>query len=75
MKAVAAMMLMMFFAVGCNKPIEPSHEDDENEHNGHEYVDLGLPSGILWATYNVGADTPEGFGDYLAWGDCYQRHL
>ena len=38
LKAVAAMMLMMFFAVGCNKPIESSHEDDENVHNGHEYV-------------------------------------
>lgn len=37
--------------------------------NGHEYVDLGLPSGTLWATYNVGADTPEGYGDYFAWGE------
>ena len=42
----------------------------------HEWVDLGLPSGTLWATCNVGADTPEGYGDYFAWGetspkDCY----
>ena len=35
----------------------------------HEYVDLGLPSGLLWATCNVGADTPEGYGDYFAWGE------
>lgn len=35
----------------------------------HEYVDLGLPSGTLWATCNVGATTPEGFGDYFAWGE------
>ena len=35
----------------------------------HEYVDLGLPSGTLWATCNVGATTPEGYGDYFAWGD------
>ncbi len=34
-----------------------------------EYVDLGLPSGILWATCNVGADSPEGYGDYFAWGE------
>lgn len=34
-----------------------------------EYVDLGLPSGILWATCNVGAETPEGCGDYFAWGE------
>ena len=35
----------------------------------HEYVDLGLPSGTLWATCNVGADTPESYGDYFAWGE------
>ena len=33
------------------------------------YVDLGLPSGLLWATCNVGATTPEGYGDYFAWGE------
>ena len=33
------------------------------------YVDLGLPSGTLWATCNVGADTPEDYGDYFAWGE------
>ena len=37
--------------------------------NGHEYVDLGLPSGLLWATCNVGATTPEGNGSYFAWGE------
>ncbi len=36
---------------------------------GHEYVDLGLPSGLLWATCNVGADSPEGYGNYYAWGE------
>ena len=37
--------------------------------NGHQYVDLGLPSGLLWATCNVGADSPSDFGDYFAWGE------
>ena len=32
-------------------------------------VDLGLPSGLLWATCNVGAETPEEPGDYFAWGE------
>jgi len=32
-------------------------------------VDLGLPSGLLWASCNVGASKPEEFGDYFAWGD------
>ena len=33
------------------------------------WVDLGLPSGILWAKYNVGATSPEEYGDYYAWGE------
>lgn len=45
----------------------------------HEYVDLGLPSGNLWATTNIGASTPEAYGYCFAWGnvapfqdfDCY----
>lgn len=37
--------------------------------NGHAYVDLGLPSGLLWATCNVGASIPAGFGNYYAWGE------
>ena len=40
-----------------------------NTLNGHEFVDLGLPSGLLWATCNVGSTTPEGYGDYFAWGE------
>ena len=38
-------------------------------NNGHDYVDLGLPSGTLWATCNVGATTPEGYGNFFAWGE------
>ena len=37
--------------------------------NGYEYVDLGLPSGLKWATCNVGASSPEDYGDYFAWGE------
>ena len=37
--------------------------------NGHEYVDLGLPSGLKWATCNIGAENPEDYGDYFAWGE------
>ncbi len=35
----------------------------------HEYVDLGLTSGTLWATCNIGATTPQGIGLFFAWGD------
>ena len=37
--------------------------------NGHAYVDLGLPSGTLWATCNIGANAPEDYGDYFSWGE------
>ncbi len=53
-----------------------SNDEDETENNSggvdngsHEYVDLGLPSGTLWATCNVGANSPEDYGDYFAWGE------
>lgn len=39
------------------------------EINGHEWVDLGLPSGTKWATCNVGASSPEEYGDFFAWGE------
>lgn len=41
----------------------------------HEYVDLGLPSGTLWATCNVGANTPEGYGSYFAWGETSPKEM
>lgn len=33
--------------------------------NNMNYVDLGLPSGIKWATCNIGANSPEEYGDYF----------
>ena len=44
-------------------------ENIVNMHNGHEYVDLGLSSGTMWATCNLGASTPKDYGDYYAWGE------
>ena len=43
------------------------------EENGYVWVDLGLPSGLKWATCNIGATTPEGYGDYFAWGETEPR--
>ena len=42
-------------------------------YNGHEYVDLGLPSGLKWATCNVGATKPEEYGGYYAWGETEEK--
>ncbi|MBR5964152.1 MAG: hypothetical protein IK000_08390 [Bacteroidaceae bacterium] len=39
----------------------------------HKYVDLGLPSGTLWATCNIGANSPEDYGDYIAWGETKSK--
>ena len=39
----------------------------------HDYVDLGLPSGTLWATCNIGADSPEDYGDYFSWGETQSK--
>ena len=38
-------------------------------YNGHSYVDLGLPSGTMWATMNVGAQSETDYGLYFAWGE------
>ena len=74
---MAAIMLMMVVAVSCNKSYDPNNGGNNNGQNdsivdngdslnGHDYVDLGLPSGILWATCNIGASHPEDCGDYFA---------
>ena len=89
MKAVVAIILMtaVVFAAGCKKSDDPNNGGNNNggnnggsnnvsgTNNGHDYVDLGLPSGTLWATCNVGADNPEGLGDYFAWGETQPKSV
>ena len=41
--------------------------------NGYGYVDLGLPSGTMWATMNVGANSPEDGGKHYAWGETQHK--
>ncbi|MCQ2315026.1 MAG: DUF1566 domain-containing protein [Bacteroidales bacterium] len=70
-KALLIMAAALMTMTQCKK------DDDKSDGGGtggggtgdHEYVDLGLPSGLLWATCNVGADCPEDYGDYFAWGE------
>ena len=78
--ALASLMLAVtaMLAVGCTKPDEPGNGGNggnigSGTYNGHKFVDLGLPSGTLWATCNVGANTPEGYGDYFAWGETQTK--
>ena len=46
-----------------------TYEVEEPEPEPAEAVDLSLPSGLKWASFNVGASAPEEFGDYYAWGE------
>ena len=45
------------------------YRDMSGSDGVYDYVDLGLPSGTLWATCNIGATSPEDYGDYFAWGE------
>ena len=76
--AMLSVAMLLAFA-GCEK--DPGSENDRGNNgggdtgnvsgtiNGHDYVDLGLPSGLKWATCNVGASKPEDYGNYYAWGE------
>nr|DAE30296.1 MAG TPA: hypothetical protein [virus sp. ct5rm7] len=44
-----------------------SHRPAPVEYNGHTHIDLGLPSGTKWATCNLGAASPENYGDFYSW--------
>ena len=75
---IALVVLMMFFAVSCNKPEEPNNggnNDGNDSIKEHAYVDLDLPSGTLWATCNLGANAPEECGDYFAWGETEPKEV
>ena len=69
-----------YWGAGYNEPwVSLTMENEEVKYNrpvtvdGHPYMDLGLPSGTLWATYNVGASSPEQYGNYYGWGDISAR--
>lgn len=49
--------------------------DESSPATGRQYVDLGLPSGTLWAACNVGANSPEEYGSYFAWGETQLKNV
>ena len=61
------------FTVEENWQLVAKFKKVEQAINGHEYVDLGLPSGLKWATCNVGAAYPEDYGGYYAWGEIEEK--
>ena len=58
-----ALLLLLFVPAGA--------QQIQSMENSHEYVDLGLS--VNWATCNVGADKPEGYGGYYAWGELEEK--
>ena len=51
------------------------YQNTSGQVSGHDYVDLGLPSGNLWATCNLGAHKLHEHGDYFAWGTMKTQRL
>lgn len=66
--ALTAMMLTVCF-------MESFAQTVSGNTAGHNYVDLGLPSGTKWATCNVGATTPTESGDFFAWGETQPKEV
>lgn len=58
--------VLSFMFCSCHAQVGKNSSSAEDNHS---YVDLGLPSGTLWATCNIGANSPEEYGDYFAWGE------
>lgn len=82
---IVSIALLTGMSVWAQKPVTVSIYDDcskngktedirsVGEENGRTWVDLGLPSGLKWASCNVGAYAPEGYGYYYAWGETERR--
>ena len=57
-----------------NEQEEAAKRSGKGTISGHEYVDLGLPSGLKWATCNVGANAPHEYGNCYAWGETSTKN-
>ena len=62
-------IVMLLLAMIPVIPLFAQPDSTTGKADGHEWVDLGLPSGTLWATVNVGANVPTDNGSYFAWGE------
>ena len=72
----SVLMSLLVLFTACGGDDEPSGGENgssggssSGKTDSHEYVDLGLTSGTLWATCNVGASSPYEAGSYFAWGE------
>lgn len=61
MKSVITLLITLLLSV--------ASAAQNNLENGYEYVDLGLPSGAMWATKNIRSHSPVDIGDHYSWGE------
>ncbi len=59
----------IFLALGACK----MNKHDIADISREEWVDLGLPSGLFWCSHNLGAVSPEDYGDYYSWGETMPK--
>lgn len=70
----------ILLGVGLQSCDKENNNGNNNGGNGSgttsvQWVDLGLPSGLLWADRNVGAENPEDYGNYYAWGETAPKEV
>ena len=71
MRKIIVLLPVLLFTlcslVSCGNDDEPQGGDESV--TDAKFIDLGLPSGLLWADRNIGAPSPYDIGDYFAWGE------
>ena len=74
---MAAFALLTFGMVSCERDDGQSNNDNQITPNptSGQWVDLGLPSGLLWYSVNLGATAPEQYGDYYAWAEIQPKSI
>lgn len=80
MKKVFSILMVALFSTAMfacgdkdNGTDTPGGGDNPGGGTTEEWVDLGLPSGLLWASCNLGATRPEDAGNYYAWGETQPK--
>lgn len=67
------MAMLLCAAMVCG--LTSCNREEDGDLSSGEWIDLGLPSGLLWASCNIGANSPEEFGNYYAWGETQTKEV
>ena len=70
---LAVAVLLGVWLQSCDR--EENNGDNGDNNSSVKWVDLWLPSGLLWADRNVGASSPEDYGNYYAWGETVPKDV